>query len=109
MHQLEALEDGKITEHGKAIHQLPCHPRLAHMLILAQNDGLAALACDIAAILEERDPLSRESGIDINLRIEALRRYRTGSLKNKRLKQIARIAEQYQKMLNEEADNSGVV
>ncbi len=108
LYQLNALEDGKITKHGKTIHQLPCHPRLAHMLILAQEDGLAALACDIAAILEERDPLTRESGIDINLRIEALRRYRTGSLKNKRLKHIARIAEQYRKMLNEEVDNSNV-
>ncbi|WP_246222882.1 ATP-dependent helicase HrpB [Draconibacterium halophilum] len=106
LEQLEAIENGKITEHGKAIHQLPCHPRLAHMLLLAQNNDLTALACDIAAILEERDPLNRDAGIDINLRIEALRRYRTGSLKNKRLKHIAKISAQYQKMLSVVEDNS---
>ncbi|HYQ58901.1 MAG TPA: ATP-dependent helicase HrpB [Draconibacterium sp.] len=104
--QLDAIENGKITEHGKAIHQLPCHPRLAHMLLLAQKDGLTELACDIAAILEERDPLNREAGIDINLRIDALRRYRKGSLKNKRLKHIAKISAQYRKMLNAGEDNS---
>ena len=108
LEQLDAVDDGKITEHGKAIHRLPCHPRLAHMLLLAQNDDLTALACDTAAILEERDPLNRDAGIDINLRIEALRRYRTGSLKNKRLKHIAKISAQYQKMLNIDEDNSSV-
>ncbi|WP_163325179.1 ATP-dependent helicase HrpB [Draconibacterium mangrovi] len=106
LEQLDAIDDGKITAHGKAIHSLPCHPRLAHMLLLAQNDDLTALACDIAAILEERDPLQRDAGIDINLRIEALRRYRSGTLKNKRLKHIAKISAQYQKMLNIDEDNS---
>ncbi|MDX8339544.1 ATP-dependent helicase HrpB [Draconibacterium sp. IB214405] len=108
LEQLNATDDGTITEHGKAIHRLPCHPRLAHMLLLAQNDDLTALACDIAAILEERDPLNRDAGIDINLRIEALRRYRTGTLKNKRLKHIAKVSAQYQKMLNIEEDNSAI-
>nr|WP_320022152.1 ATP-dependent helicase HrpB [uncultured Draconibacterium sp.] len=108
LEQLDAVDDGKITEHGKAIHRLPCHPRLGHMLLLAQNDDFTALACDTAAILEERDPLNRDAGIDINLRIEALRRYRTGSLKNKRLKHIAKISAQYQKMLNIDEDNSSV-
>ena len=106
LEQLDAIDDGKITAHGKAIHRLPCHPRLAHMLLLAQNDDLTALACDIAAILEERDPLQRDAGIDINLRIDALRRYRNGTLKNKRLKHIAKISAQYQKMLNIDEDNS---
>ncbi|WP_303922571.1 ATP-dependent helicase HrpB [Draconibacterium sediminis] len=106
LEQLDAVNDGKVTEHGKAIHRLPCHPRLAHMLLLAQNDDLTALACDIAAILEERDPLQRDAGIDINLRIEALRRYRSGTLKNKRLKHIAKISAQYRKMLNIDEDNS---
>ena len=108
LYQLEALEDERITEHGKAIHKLPSHPRLAHMLILAKEDELTALACDIAALLEERDPLNREAGIDINLRIEALRRFRTGSLKNKRLKHIAKIAVQYRKMLGVDEYNSTV-
>lgn len=108
LHQLGALEDNTITQHGKDIHRLPCHPRLAHMLLLADKEGLSALACDVAALLEERDPLNKDAGIDINLRIEALRRFRLGTLKNKRLKRIAKSAEQYRKMLASEEDNSAV-
>ena len=75
---LGAIRDGKITEHGKQIHRLPCHPRLANMLITAQQSGSLALATDIAALLEERDPLDRQSiGADLNHRIEQLRRYRS--------------------------------
>ncbi len=58
------------------MHALPTHPRLAHMLLMAEETGQLALATDIAAMLEERDPLPRDAGIDMNLRIEALRRYR---------------------------------
>ncbi|MCW3788008.1 ATP-dependent helicase HrpB [Plebeiibacterium sediminum] len=108
LHQLEALEDGRITSHGKAINQLPCHPRIAHMLIMAQEEGLTELATDIAAILEERDPLGKEAGIDINLRIEALRKSRKGLIGNKILSRIEKVAGQYRKMLNVEIDNSNV-
>ncbi len=108
LHQLEALDNKHITAHGKAIHNLPCHPRLAHMLLLAKEEGLSSLACDTAAILEERDPLGKEAGIDINTRIEALRRYRKGELKNKKLRRIAKIAEQYRQILHVEEDNSPV-
>ncbi|TRX70761.1 ATP-dependent helicase HrpB [Carboxylicivirga sp. M1479] len=106
LHHLEAMDDNRITEHGKAVHRLPCHPRLAHMLLMAQEDGLTALASDVAALLEERDPLGKEAGIDINTRIDALRRHRTGTIKNKHLGRIAKIAEQYSRMLNVDADNS---
>jgi ATP-dependent helicase HrpB len=76
LEQLNALEKGKITPHGKHIHRLACHPRIAHMLIMAKEGHNLQLATDIAALLEERDPLPRDSGIDLNLRIEALRRAR---------------------------------
>src|SRR5690606_26393306 len=36
---LEAIENGQITEIGKQIHRLPCHPRIAHMLLMAKNNG----------------------------------------------------------------------
>lgn len=77
LHQLEALEKGRITPLGKRIHQLPCHPRIAYMLLFAEANNTLALAADIAALLEERDPLTREVGIDLNLRIEGLRRFRS--------------------------------
>lgn len=108
LHQLEALDCNRITEHGKAIHQLPCHPRLAHMLLMAEEEGLTTLACDLAALLEERDPLGKEAGIDINTRIEALRRFRSGSLKSKKLSRIAKIAEQYRRILSAEEENTAV-
>lgn len=108
LHQLEALDNNRITAHGKAIHQLPCHPRLAHMLLMAEQEDLSALACDVAALLEERDPLGKEAGIDINTRIEALRRYRKGELKNKQLSRIAKIAEQYRRILQVDEDNESV-
>ncbi|MEZ5009498.1 MAG: hypothetical protein R2753_15240 [Chitinophagales bacterium] len=61
LHELEALEN-RITEHGKQLHRLPTHPRIAHMLIRAQEEELLALATDIAPLLEERDPLPPDSG-----------------------------------------------
>ncbi|ANQ52326.1 ATP-dependent helicase HrpB [Flammeovirga sp. MY04] len=108
LEQLEAFEDGLLTDHGKEIHKLPCHPRIAHMLLYAEEEDLLALACDLAAILEERDPLPNNSGIDINLRIEALRRFRTDSGKNKRFRNIEKVANQYRRLFDIDADNSGV-
>ena len=106
---LNALDTNKrITEHGKEIHQLPCHPRIAHMLLKAKQDNAIALATDIAAILEERDPLPKDSGIDINLRIEALRRSRQNNSSGNRFGRIEKVAESYRKMLNQEAENGPV-
>ncbi|MBC7694978.1 MAG: ATP-dependent helicase HrpB [Burkholderiales bacterium] len=106
--QIGALENGKITEHGKQIHQLACHPRIAHMLLLAESTGMKQLACDIAAILEERDPLPKDSGIDLNLRIEALRRARSHNAFNNKFKRIEKNAASYRKLLNLNADNDPV-
>ena len=57
-----------ITEHGKALTALPLHPRLAHMLALAGPE-----AAPLAALLADRDPLSREAPVDLSLRLLALR------------------------------------
>jgi ATP-dependent helicase HrpB len=68
--ELGALDrDGRITDHGKRMAGLPLHPRLAHMLIA----GKSGLACDIAALLEERDVLARRGDRDLNSRLELLR------------------------------------
>lgn len=105
---LNAIENGRITEHGKQLHQLACHPRIAHMLLKAKDDNAVALAADIAAILEERDPLPKDSGIDINLRIEALRRARQNNSLGNKFTRIEKVAESYRRLLNAESDN-GVV
>jgi ATP-dependent helicase HrpB len=108
LHQLSALEDGRITQHGKDLHRMACHPRIAHMLVMANNESARQLATDIAAVLEERDPLGKESGIDLNLRIEALRRDRSRKSIGKRLTRIAKIAESYRRMLNIPENNDPV-
>lgn len=105
---LNALENGRITEHGKHLHQLACHPRIAHMLLKAKEDNAVALASDIAAILEERDPLPKETGIDINLRIEALRRARQNNSLGNKFIRIEKVAESYRRMLNAQPDNGPV-
>lgn len=105
LRQLSAIEQGAITEHGRRIHALPCHPRIAHMLVMAENENKLGLATDLAAILEERDPLPPDSGIDINLRIKALRRYRKEAGKGKRLGKIEKIARSYRRLCSIEAEN----
>ena len=106
LEQIGALENGKLTTHGKQIHQLACHPRIAHMLLLASGVHAKQLACDVAAVLEERDPLNRDAGIDVNLRIEALRRARKNNTLGKSFTRIEKVAESYRKLLGIEADHS---
>lgn len=78
LQELDAVAQGRITPKGKQMAELPTHPRLAHMLLLAKDKGTVALsvACDVAALLEERDPASPEIGADLGLRVELLQRYR---------------------------------
>ena len=116
LNQLGALQNNKITARGKEMLQMPTHPRLAHMLIEATHfeknkpkENFKALATDIASILEERDPLSKETGADLSLRIELLRKFRTGERVNadkKVLDRIERLAQSWRKLLKIEPDNS---
>ncbi|MET0396820.1 MAG: ATP-dependent helicase HrpB, partial [Longimicrobiaceae bacterium] len=81
--QLGALDAvGAATPHGRRMAALGTHPRLAHMLLRGAELGLGALACDLAALLEERDPFRGEGGgipdADLRLRLEALRAPRGG-------------------------------
>lgn len=108
LEEINVLDNGKITDHGKRVHQIPAHPRIAHMLIVAEESGKTALATDIAALLEERDPIDQESGVDINIRIERLRRARRENLSLKGFNKLEKICKQYRKMLKVEEDNSPV-
>ncbi|MEX0600090.1 MAG: ATP-dependent helicase C-terminal domain-containing protein, partial [Rhodothermales bacterium] len=68
--------DGTITEHGRRMSGLGLHPRLAHMLLCAEEVDAVGLACDIAALLSERDIFKARSGVDnadLRLRVQALR------------------------------------
>ena len=55
---LEAVDAaGRVTRLGRDMATLGLHPRLAHMVLRARALGLERLACRIAAVLTERDPL----------------------------------------------------
>jgi ATP-dependent helicase HrpB len=64
-------EDRKLTRHGQAMADLPAHPRIAHLLLRGQALGLANMACDVAALLGERDIL-RGGGADLHSRLVLL-------------------------------------
>ncbi|WP_291787214.1 ATP-dependent helicase HrpB [Cecembia sp.] len=106
LEEMGALEAGKITGHGRAVHRIPAHPRIAHMLLTAKAHGNLGLATDIAALLEEKDPLGTDAGVDINLRLEALRRARKESLSIKGLQKIEKAAKQFRKLFDSEPDNN---
>jgi ATP-dependent helicase HrpB len=48
---------GRVTPRGRRMAGLPLHPRLAHMAVEAETLGALPLACDLAALLSERDPI----------------------------------------------------
>lgn len=74
---LEAIEpDGSITPLGRKMATLPCHPRIAKMMMSSESSALKALACDVAALLEEKDPMSDSEDSDMSLRLSILRSQR---------------------------------
>ncbi|AYC34389.1 ATP-dependent helicase HrpB [Pseudomonas cavernae] len=74
--RLGALDQrGVLTAHGQAMSGLPAHPRLAHLLLRGQALGLGGLACDVAALLGERDIQPggpRGGGADLHSRLALL-------------------------------------
>ena len=58
LRRLDALEGaGAITPFGRRMLELGTHPRLAAMLLAPRDAPSQALACDLVALLEARDPL----------------------------------------------------
>lgn len=98
-------DDGRITTAGRRLAALPCHPRIARMLDSASTPQLRALACDISALLEEKDPLNDEADADLTTRIALLRQYRRSRCTG-RWQHIADIASQYRRLIGCEADNA---
>ena len=122
-------ENGNITPIGKRMAALPCHPRIARMILattslttsthqgvhLSQvhqqhlttstsHHNTTSLACDIAALLEEKDPLSETGGTDLILRLSALRAARRKGQPG-RWQRIAKIAAEYRRMAHTDEDN----
>lgn len=100
--------DGRITPLGKQIAGMPCHPRIAKMILSCKTPEMKSLACDIAALLEEKDPMANSADTDISMRISSLR----GSRKRQSLgkwKRIALIAQEYRRMVRAAEDNADAV
>ena len=122
-------ENGNITPIGKRMAALPCHPRIARMILattslttstpqgvhLSQvhqqhlttstsHHNTTSLACDIAALLEEKDPLSETGGTDLTLRLSALRAARRKGQMG-RWQRIAKIAAEYRRMAHTDEEN----
>ena len=74
LRDLDALDgEDRITETGQRMARLGTHPRLARLMLEARGPGETALAADLAALLEERDPIrGREAPADIGLRLALL-------------------------------------
>jgi len=78
LQRLGALSDtNTITALGKRMLAMGTHPRMAAMLLSAGNPREQALAADIAALLEARDPL-RQGGDALAARWRALAAFRNG-------------------------------
>ena len=73
LEELGAMDrSGKLTAHGRAMAELPLHPRFSSMILRGKEFGFGALACDIAALLEERDILAGRKDTDIDLALRLL-------------------------------------
>lgn len=108
LESLGAIKEGKLTGHGKALAAIPCHPRIANMLCAAEGKTGKSLAADMAALLEERDPLGKEYGADFTLRLEKLRKLREENRLERGWNRIGGSARQYARLMHAEQDNSAV-
>lgn len=107
LQSLGALDaEGRVTPQGRALSKLPCHPRIARMLLAADTPERKALAADIAALLDEKDPLTGEGDVSVATRLDALRRERHGGCGG-RWGRIVKIARQYAEMIMERHGDAG--
>lgn len=77
LQRLGALDEGSITPLGRRMLALGTHPRLAAMLLAPADRAEQALACDLAALLEARDPLRSRSDSVVE-RWQSLAAFRAG-------------------------------
>ena len=96
-----------ITPMGRRMLALGTHPRLAAMLLVPDNAAERALACDLAALTEARDPLRSRSDA-LAERWQALAQFRQGrtaaDANRSALAAIDQAAKQWRRRLRIEAD-----
>ena len=83
LNRLGAMDDqGRITRHGRQLSELGIHPRLGHMIHMGKSLGLGSLACELAALIEEKDILilpPDQRDADLRLRVAELRSTPSGA------------------------------
>ncbi|MCQ8242364.1 ATP-dependent helicase HrpB [Rhizosaccharibacter radicis] len=112
--------NGRITGSGARMAALGAHPRLAAMMLAAETPEQAALAADLAALLEERDPLrARPAGTgrppadppaDMSLRLDLLAGRGAGAAMDAdrgALSRIRQAADGYRRRLRTRAASGG--
>lgn len=112
-------EKGKLTNHGKMLTRFGIHPRLSHMLVRGNELGYASLACDVAALLGERDVMRGRNvdDIDLHSRYHAVK---AGNVEDRfllqrireqssRLKKLLETETSHPKVNNEESNALGIL
>ncbi|MFZ4622380.1 MAG: ATP-dependent helicase HrpB, partial [Bacteroidota bacterium] len=87
---LGALDNaGALTNHGRMIASLPVHPRVAHMLLKGKENSIGDVACELAALLDDRDALrgKGESDIDLHSRFSRIFGHHSSSNIPKRIRE----------------------
>jgi ATP-dependent helicase HrpB len=103
--RINALDSqGRITAHGKSLASLGLHPRLAHMLVKGRAKGLGALACTLAALLQEPDFMifrnsTRDADLRLRLEIISSNGRRGHTVKKGIMARIRRLAQRFRKQL----------
>jgi ATP-dependent helicase HrpB len=111
LRNLDAIDEKGITTRGKKMLLLPTHPRIAHMILIAEEESPKALSVstDLASLLEERDPVDKAAGADIGIRIEALRKWRakqTFYADRNALERIEKLAANWRRIVRVDLDNA---
>jgi ATP-dependent helicase HrpB len=94
---------GRITPHGREMLDMGASPRLAHMMLRGRELGYGSLACELAALLCERDPLrgTQPYDADIARRVELLRGAGVGGDRSSSLlRQVRAMARRWQRQLH---------
>ena len=99
--------EDNITPRGKQMATLPCHPRMARIILNGGSKAQKALACDLAALLEEKDPMDEQAGADMPLRVSFLRAARSNKHWGK-WQRVAQVAAEYRRMARVDEDNREV-
>jgi ATP-dependent helicase HrpB len=107
LHELGALDtNGSITEHGRRMARVPTHPRIAHMVLRAKRLRCVSMACDIAALLAERDILrGQQNDPDLRLRLDAMRGRRVDDVDYAALQRAKREADHLRRALHASHDD----